>query len=207
MVKALIFDFDGTIADTLTMSVAAFNNAATQFNLPLITEDKLPILRDSGAKELFLKHFALSPIKLAKLIKKIQTTVKNQINEVKAIEGIPDLIHQLKKRDFKLGIVTSNSTENVELFLKNQNITAIDFIYSGKNLFNKNTIIDRAIKENDLDRQSTLYVGDEARDIEAAHQAGLKIIAVTWGFNSEKKLKEMKPEYLISKTSDLINII
>lgn len=52
-----------------------------------------------------------------------------------------------------------------------------------------------------------IYVGDETRDVEAAKKVGVKVIAVTWGINSEKILRKQNPDYLIVKPKELIEVL
>ena len=57
-----------------------------------------------------------------------------------------------------------------------------------------------------LHPSNVLYVGDEVRDIEAAKKAGIRIAAVTWGYNSKKALEAYKPDYLVTKPEELLQI-
>jgi len=63
------------------------------------------------------------------------------------------------------------------------------------------------LKERNFDPQSVFYVGDETRDVEAARKAGVKTIAVTWGFNGEDILKKQKPDYLARRPEELIALL
>lgn len=115
-------------------------------------------------------------------------------------------MQDLKKNNVKVDIVTSNSKENVLLFLEQWHIKGIDFIFSAKNLFGKAKVIKNLITKHQLEKESVIYVGDEIRDIEAAHQAKIKIIAVDWGFNSKKRLAQAKPDLLISQPKEILKI-
>ena len=82
-----------------------------------------------------------------------------------------------------------------------------DFIYSGVTIFGKTTIINNALKQNNLSSQQVIYVGDETRDIEASKKANIKVIAVAWGFNSHEVLAKQNPDFLIHQPMELLQVI
>ncbi len=205
MAKTIIFDFDGTIADSLALIVESFNNIAPAFNLPKIGKAEKRILRNYSVGEL-IKKFQISSLTLIRLITKIKTIQKQSIKKVSPNEGILKILQDLKKNNIRVGIVTSNSKKNVLLFLEQWHIKEIDFIFSEKNLFGKAKVIKNLIKKQKLVKDDVFYVGDEVRDIEAAHQAKIQIIAVDWGFNSKKRLAQAKPDFLISQPKEILKI-
>jgi HAD superfamily hydrolase (TIGR01549 family) len=205
-IKIIIFDFDGTLADTFDFLVKAFNQIAHQYNLPQIPNSEIKNLKNLSARELFQKY-PLSPWKLLKFSRHIRSELKQNIKEITPFPGIHKLLKNLKKSDIEIGIVTSNSKQNVELFLKNHNIDEIDFVYSEKNLFGKGRVLSSLIRKNKLNKNEVIYVGDEVRDIEAGKKADIKIVSVTWGLNSKSRLQRSSPDYLVNKPEDILKIL
>ena len=203
MTQVVIFDFDGTIANTLDSILKLFNEIASDYNLPIIKDSDKEKIRNFSAKEL-VKEYRISPWKLLQLTKDILPKLKKNIKDISIVEGMADVFQDLEKLEIKIGIVTSNSKENVELFLANQHISQIDFIHSEKSLFGKGRVLSHLIKEQKLNKERVVYVGDEVRDIEAARKAGIPVIAVTWGFNSEKRLQQSKPDYLVTNPQQIL---
>ena len=80
-------------------------------------------------------------------------------------------------------------------------------IYSAKNIFGKHRVIQKLMKERKLDAKTTIYVGDEVRDIEASKRVGIDIISVSWGLNSHEILAKYPPTYLIDKPEELNTIL
>lgn len=78
------------------------------------------------------------------------------------------------------------------------------FVYSGQNIFGKDKVINRLLKEQEINKALAVYIGDETRDVEAAQKLGMKVIAVTWGFNSKKVLQTLNPDAIVEKPQDLI---
>jgi phosphoglycolate phosphatase-like HAD superfamily hydrolase len=95
----------------------------------------------------------------------------------------------------------------VEKFLQINQLNVFEFVCSEKNIFNKASKLNHLLKKNKLDPQNVFYIGDETRDMEAAKEVGVKTVAVTWGFNSEKALLERQPDYLIRQPRDLVALL
>ena len=92
-----------------------------------------------------------------------------------------------------MGILTSNSSQNVKEFLKNHQLDVFDFTHSVSKFWGKSSGLKRLIRKYKLKPDHLLYIGDEIRDLEAAKKAGIRFAAVTWGYNSSKALKACHP--------------
>ena len=126
--------------------------------------------------------------------------------DIKLFEGVELILKQLRKR-YRLGIVSSNSEENIKKILKENGVDKLfDYIYSASSLFGKHKNLKRLIKKYKLNLEEVIYVGDEDRDILAAKKVGIKVVAVTWGYNSKEKLMKEKPDYLVSSPKELEKI-
>ncbi|OUL20368.1 HAD-IA family hydrolase [Nostoc sp. 106C] len=205
--KVIIFDFDGTIADTVHALVSIANRLALEFDYVQITPQELALLRNLTSREI-IKYSGISVLKIPFLLKKVKSELKNKIHEFKPIPGMKEALIELKAHGYKLGIITSNSKDNVTEFLKINDLGSLfDFIYSGVTIFGKTTIINNVLRQKQLKPQEVIYVGDETRDIEASKKANIKVIAVTWGFNSPEVLAKQKPDFLIHHPSELLRIL
>jgi phosphoglycolate phosphatase len=198
--KVIIFDFDGTIADTVDALVTIANRLAIEFGYVQITPEEFAILRSFTSR--------ISILKIPFLVKKVKSELKNKIPELKAINGIQEALTELKQQGNRLGIITSNSQDNVTEFLKINNLDSLfEFIYSGVTIFGKTTIINNVLRQKQLKPQEVIYVGDETRDIEASKKANIKVVAVTWGFNSPEVLAKQNPNFLINHPRELLEVI
>ncbi|ALF54611.1 carotenoid oxygenase [Nostoc piscinale CENA21] len=205
--KVIVFDFDGTIADTVDALVGIANRLATEFGYKQITPEQLAHLRNLTSREI-IKYSGVSLLKIPFLLRKVKSELKNKIHEFHPIPGIKEALTELQNHGYKLGIITSNSKENVTAFLNNHELDNLfDFIYSGVTIFGKTTIINNLLKQKQLSTQAVIYVGDETRDIEASKKANIKVVAVTWGFNSPEVLLKQKPDFLINHPSELLDVI
>ncbi len=205
--KVIIFDFDGTIADTVDALVVIANRLAVEFGFIQITPQELALLRNLTAREI-IKYSGISVFRIPFLVKKVKSELKNKIHEFKPIPGIREALIELQAEGYRLGIITSNSQENVTEFLKMNHLDSLfEFIYSGVTIFGKTTIINNVLKQKQLKPQDVIYVGDETRDVEASKKANIKVIAVTWGFNSHEALGKQKPNFLIDQPSELLGVL
>jgi phosphoglycolate phosphatase len=205
--KVIIFDFDGTIADTVDALVSIANRLAGEFGYIPITQEELALLRNLSSREI-IKYSGISILKIPFLVKKVKTELKNKIQELKPISGIQEALVALNNEGHRLGIITSNSLENVTAFIKVNDLDNLfEFIYSGVTIFGKTTIINNVLKQKQIKPQEVIYVGDETRDIEASKKANIKVIAVTWGFNSQEVLAKQNPDFLIHQPSQLLEVV
>jgi phosphoglycolate phosphatase-like HAD superfamily hydrolase len=206
-IKVIIFDFDGTIADTLDTLVTITNRLATEFSYKQTSPEDLAQIRNLSSREIVMQS-GISIFKIPFLLKKIKENLHTEIQRLNLIPGIMEALIQLKQEGNQLGILTSNSEENVRLFLKNQDMEELfSFVYSESTLFSKHKLIRKFMKQNFLSPEEIVYVGDETRDIESAKKINIKAIAVSWGFNSWEVLAKHKPEFLIDKPSELIEVM
>ncbi|BDA75538.1 HAD superfamily hydrolase [Calothrix sp. PCC 7716] len=205
--KVIIFDFDGTIADTVDALVSVANRLAADFGYIQITSEELSILRNLTSREI-IKYSGISIFKIPFLVKKVKSELKNKIPELKPIAGMQEALVELRNQGHRLGIITSNSQDNVAEFLRINNLDNLfEFLYSGVTIFGKTTIINNVLRQKQIKTQEVIYVGDETRDIEASKKANIKVVAVTWGFNSPEALAKQKPNFLINHPSELIHVV
>lgn len=204
MVKLIIFDLDGTIADTFDITVEIYNGLAAKYKLARITKNKK--LRDMGMREV-IRKFKIPFFKILPLTREHQKILSESIASVKIFPNLKNILLKLDK-NYKLGLITSNDKNNVLKFLRKNKIENIfDFIESGSPLFGKDKILKKIIKRTKYGRECIVYVGDEVRDIEAAKKVGIKIISVGWGFNSSSGLKKSNPDYFVEKPNILLHTI
>lgn len=204
MTFTLIFDFDGTLADTRETIFNILNNLAPIFHFRKVDKREALKLRHKESQEI-VKVFGISRIKLPWISKRAKADLSGQLSQVKPVYNIKPVVLRLKRMKFGIGILTSNSRENVLAFLKRNDLDVFDFIYSGSSIFGKAIVLKRLLKNRRL--KSVVYIGDETRDIEAAKKASIPIIAVSWGVNSAQILKKHKPDFLVRHPKQLIKIL
>ena len=207
MSKTIIFDFDGTIADTLDSVVRIVNDHAEHFGYKKVTKEDIPYLQGKKPREI-LSYLGISIFKLPLWIKKIHSEINKEISNMESTVNISPLLSELNNNEhFHLGILTSNTQENVKKFLDKNGLDFFDFIRTGKSVFGKSHMINKIIKQRHVNKNEAFYVCDEVRDIEAARKSGIRSIAVTWGYNTKGALMKENPDFLVDSPDELRNII
>ena len=204
--KTVIFDFDGTIADTLSPVVEIINEHAHEFGIDGIDKFEVRKFRNLSITYL-VKEFKFNVIHLPKLVSMIKRQLPKKLEKIKIFEGMSEVFTQLKDNKVQLGIVTVNNVKTVTDLLTDEQEKQFDFIFSTRSLFGKHKELNRIAKNYDLAKENTLYIGDEVRDIEAARKSGFKIAVVTWGYNSAELLEKHAADYLLHRPAQILDIV
>jgi phosphoglycolate phosphatase len=202
----IIFDFDGTIGDTFGVGLEIVNQLAGEFGFRRLEGDDIAKARNMRTAEL-LNFLKVPTRKLRKISARGTGELRCRMHEIQPLPGVPDLIRELHARGYQLGIVTSNTAENVRIFLGRHNLEFFDFVRSSSKILGKAREIRKALKEAGASRHEVLFVGDETRDIEACQKVKIRIAAVEWGYNTSESLASLKPEYQFSNPGDLLNLL
>jgi HAD superfamily hydrolase (TIGR01549 family) len=203
---SLIFDFDGTIADTLSAIVRLVNEHAKEINIKPLDETDVDELRGMSNLDI-IKKYKVPLLKVPYLVLRAQKELNHRIGEMSLFPGVKELVFDLKRRGIRLGILTSNSRENVQKFLKAHDLDVFDFIHAEQNFFGKNWALLHLLKKFNLKKEEVIYVGDEVRDIEACQKVSVPVIAVSWGFHRRKLLQDKLPTYLVDSPDEIRAIV
>ncbi len=204
--RILIFDFDGTIADTFATIVKISNELADEFQYKKMTMPEAQQMKNSTVKEM-ITQLEIPLLKIPLIIAKAKNELFKGISTIDPILGLKETLVELKALGIQLGILTSNSAQNVDEFLKNHELQLFDFIQTTSKIWSKDHHLSKIIESNNFNISEVIYVGDEARDIVAAKRSGVKAAAVTWGYNSPKALLAANPDYLINHPQELLTLV
>jgi phosphoglycolate phosphatase len=201
----IIFDFDGTIADSFGVIVDVFEKLTKQ-------PHKLTPAEIDGLRDLPLLSVAhrlgVSNWQIPFLLTRGRWKMAGRLREVMPFEGMPAVIEKLHAEGHELLIMSSNSHRNIKKFLKQHHLNNyfVD-IKGGVGMFGKPRALRRLLRSNNLKPKDCYYIGDETRDVEAALAVGTRSIAVLWGFARDEKLIELNPTANASSPQDIIRII
>jgi phosphoglycolate phosphatase len=202
----IIFDFDGTIVDSLPMMIEKFNILSDQFNFRKIQLEDIPVLRNLSSQQL-IKHLRIPIYKIPRILFQARKMMNADIPNLYPFENMYQLLYKLHQANITLGILTSNSTENVNLWLEINGMKQFfKFIHCGSHYFGKKRIINKIIKKYAIDKSHAYYIGDDTRDVDAAKKNAIYSIAVTWGFSSEEILIKHHPHYIARHPDDILRI-
>jgi HAD superfamily hydrolase (TIGR01549 family) len=205
--KTIIFDFDGTIANSFEETFNVYNELSKRFKCKPISPKEQQELRNKRPQEL-LKKYGITKLKLPLLLLKGRKKLQKKMGKIKPAKDMVKALKALKECGFKMGILTSNSKKNVKIFLENNELKNIfDFISTGKHLFGKSKSLQKILKKKKIPKNSVIYIGDETRDVEATKKAGIPIAAVSWGYNTPEILKSLSPTKLVETPKALVEYL
>src|SRR3989344_1121153 len=195
----LIFDFDGTIADSLDTFLKIVNKRLGS-NLTKIE------VRKKGTKKL-IKELKIPKLLLPFYVWRARREIQNFVSTLEPFKGMETVIRKLNKKH-ELAIITSNSKSNVIAFLTKHKLEkCFSEIDDSLAFFAKDKKIKKLLNSKALQSKDCIYIGDETRDVEAAKKAGVKPIAVTWGYESRKLLMKSKADYVADTPMELIRYL
>ncbi len=203
--KTLVFDFDGTIADTLPRILAISNRLAPDFGYRQVPDNEIEMLRSVRSREA-LKLLQIPMLRIPAIAIRMKAELQKEMHLIQPISSMKEVLIELGVT-YRLGIITSNSESNVEQFLNANDMAFFEFVYSSSSLFGKNRVLKRLLKKRQLQREDTIYIGDETRDVDAAQKTGIDMIAVSWGANTADALAQLNPQHLIHHPDGLLTLL
>lgn len=204
MIKAIIFDFDGTLADSQNTIMAIFQELIHR-PAPLASTE-IQELREHGARGV-LRQLGIKPWQVPGLLVRGRELFAQRIASVPLFAGVPAVIATLAKQ-YDLYVVSTNQDAAIaELLNDNHALHYFQKIYGNIGVWGKARVLKKLLKKHQYQPQECIYVGDELRDIIAARQAGIRIVAVGWGFNSPLALQKAQPDGLADTVQILPTII
>ncbi|MTI80433.1 MAG: HAD-IA family hydrolase [Firmicutes bacterium] len=206
MIKHVIFDFDGTIADSKDLAINLYNEVADKHNLTKVKDEDINYFSSLSIIER-CKLLNVPLYKIPMLAVELRKNYLESINMLKAFEGIKEVIWELLKEGYQLSIISSNSSDNIKQFLKNNQIDVFTSEYSASSIFGKDKKLSNFIKKYNLDSDEVIYIGDEHRDVDACKKSNVKVIAVTWGFDALELIEKANPDFIANTPKDILDVI
>lgn len=215
MIKAVIFDLDGTVSDTIS-TIAHFGNVALEHcGFPAIDENEYKYFAGDGKVKLLHRALAFYGADTEENFKKVEAKYDREyeadpIFETKPFDGLVCELQKLKNRGTKLAIL-SNKPDNVTVMVANELFGDLFSIVHGKreNIATKPDPEGANIlmEELGVTKEECVFVGDTNVDIRTAKNAGMKSIGVLWGFRDKKELSDAGADYIIEKISQIFETI
>lgn len=216
MIKACIFDLDGTLADTLSTIANYGNTALKAHSYKTIEIDTYKHLAGDGRNELIRRMLrAVGDEELKgyeKVGKTYDTLYENDvIGYTKPFEGMKDLLICLKKKHIKIAVLT-NKPNNV--------VPEIIEVLFGRGFFDaclgqtdnikRKPAPDGAlliVEQFNILPEECLYIGDTNVDMQTGNSAGMPTVGVLWGFRDKQELLDSGAKYIAEKPMDILSFI
>jgi phosphoglycolate phosphatase len=191
--RLAMFDFDGTLADSLPFFLRVFNQLAEQHGFRSIDPDMAHTYRSYGARRM-MEHVGLPAWKLPLVARSYISLVRQNAASISLFEHTDDLLLHLANKGVTLAIVSSNAYDNVSRILGTANTNLISQFECRMSIFGKAPRIRKVLKKTGIPCREAIYIGDQVADLEAARKEKVAFGAVSWGYAAIESLREHSPE-------------
>ena len=215
MIKACIFDMDGTLVNSLNSISYFANKALNKYGLSSIEVEEYKYMVGNGAKTLvkrMLEKLGADEELFEEVFSEYSTTYdKNFLYLTEPYDGIMDLLKELRRTSVKTAILSNKphiTAEKISAELFGDAL--IDICQGAIDTFPLKPDPDgvyEIIKELGLKKEECLYIGDTSTDMKTGKNAGLFTVGVLWGFRKKDELVENGADAVISHPSELLSII
>lgn len=202
--KLFLFDFDGVLVDSLEVYERRVRLCLEKIGTPIIQnrEDFLALFEDN-----FYEGIVKKGIDLAAFMNASKSIpAKDDYDQMAPFAPIFPVLQELKKNNI-LTVISSNISRVIHAILSRygfnrcfREVLGADYGYS------KEEKILHTLNSFQMEKDSTYYVGDTVGDIKEARLAGVKTVAVTWGWHNKERLETVSPDHLIETPDDLLKI-
>lgn len=204
MKPVIIFDFDGTIADSFDY---VFGFLRTQAGLP----EEFTAREAAPYHEMSMRKMAVNlgvpRWKLLFVYFKGRRAMRKHLQKVSPFDGMPEVISMLHKRGFKLYIVSANSGRNVHKFLRSNQLNSYFSTVKGNaSMWGKASLLEKLITRHNINREQCWLIGDEVGDMLAARAVRIHGMAVGWGF-ADKTTLLAAADKVVMHPEDIVKLL
>ncbi len=200
----VIFDFDGTLADTFQWFIGVINDVADRYRFKRVAKQDIESIRRLDAGNV-LKYLDVPLWKIPMIARHMRKLMAADIHRISLFQGVDGLLRGLSKKGITLALMSSNSYENVRTILGPQNAVLIDYYECGVSIFRKKAKLKKILSKSGIPHAKSIYIGDEIRDLKAAREAKILFGGVSWGYNSVESLKPLSPELLFESIDKILD--
>ena len=203
----ILFDFDGVLADTLADMLQFGQQGCNELGLNrIVTQDDLNSLEVMSIAT-FGQQLGVPSHLLDGFVRRFLERFSEKKAPPAIFKGLDEVVTKLSAKNI-IGIITGNSSQNVNLFLTEHGLDGhIRAIYGVDSPGSKAEKISFAQNRFAADGETVFMVGDSLSDIRAAREAGVKSIAVSWGHQSVDTLLRARPDALVHSPEELLEVI
>jgi HAD superfamily hydrolase (TIGR01509 family) len=208
MIRGIVFDFDGTIVDSMQMVFSALNDALKRRNLPTIEIELLGRMAGLPVIDIISSKVHITEAAAKEVEKDVFKTYTSFCRtSCQLLPHVESTLKTLKSKKIKLGLFTTTPTKPLMAVEKKFSLKDyFDIMIAKEDAENKPNPegLNKIVKEFGIRKDECLYVGDSPIDILTGKAAGIKAIAVTTGIATLQQLKETNPDGIISDLEKLL---
>jgi len=204
MNELFLFDFDGVLADSLDLYADAVARCLERIGTPIVKsrEDYLALFDGN-----FYESMAARGVDLAAFAQAAREIMPRiDYDAMKPYDGLIPVLAALQQ-DRLLAVISSNGRRTIRTMLERFGFAPyFREIFGSDFHFSKKEKIDHALEKYGVGREQAFYIGDTVGDIREARAAGVRSVAVTWGWHGRERLAAVNPDFLIDTPEELLAI-
>jgi len=205
MFKNVIFDWSGVVKDCFEAHVWSVGKMMEIFGGSAISREELKENWEQPYMNFWNKYFPELTLEEKQKVY-YEVLLRKDCPKSPAYAGIVDLIKEIKKRGAFLAIISSDSPKTLLPEIKEYGLENI-FSEVITDVHDKADGLNKIMVQNGHKKDETVFIGDSNHEVEVGKEAGIKTIAVTWGFSTEDKLKSKNPDYLVHNIKELEEVL
>ncbi len=204
--KLIIFDFDGTIADTAEIFIQVNNDHYKEYGTKFVSQEDVAALKKMSDRQA-LAFLDINTIEFFLIARRFLKEIHAFMHTAPIYNGMKDLLAHFHSQGKMTAIVSRNSVKNIQVFFKANNIDHISQIYAETFLNRKPKIIKKILKHHKLSSEQAVFIGDRLSDMHAAQKVGMDFIFVTWGYGDASKVSQNELKYIANTPQDLKKLL
>ncbi len=202
----IIFDFDGTLADTWDLVAEELAANAHRLRVKQLDRARIEALRRQPTQEVF-RALGVRWWQLPRVVAQLRRRAGELAGRVKLFPGMEDVVIELAKAGHVLAVVSSNAEPTVREVLGPALCARFALFSCSSSVFGKASKFRALRRRAGVATASVVAVGDETRDLDAAKAAGITGMAVEWGYNDPALLRDLAPERTAASPGDLLSML
>ncbi len=211
--RGVIFDLDGTIANTLPDIAAAVNLGLASFALPERPLDEIRMMVGEGLPTLCKRALSRHPdIPLSEMVGRVMSYYRqHRLDNTAPFEGIPELLDELTARGVPMAVLTNKPHEHtvaiMEALFNRWRFTAIEgYKEESRRKPDPRTALE-IVQRLGVPPGQVLMVGDSRTDILTAINAGMVPVGVNWGYRPREEMVAAGAKHMLNKPAELLAIL
>ena len=200
--RLVIFDFDGTLADSFGWLRGSLNDVAVRYGFRTVDDDEVEMLRGRDTRAI-IRHLGVPMRRMPLIARHMRQRAARAADEIRLFEGADETLRRLADGGVMLAVVSSNGERTVRRILGPETGALISRFGCGASIFGKAAKFRRVLTCSGVAPRRVICIGDEVRDIEAARSLGLDAGAVTWGYATADVLRAHAPTMVFERMDEI----
>lgn len=203
--RLALFDFDGVLADSAAWFTAQLPDLARRHGFRAPGAEEIERLRRLPTRDV-VKALNVSPFRLPGIASDLRRRMAAEADRIALFPGVPDMLRRLHDGGVLVAVVSSNSEANVRTVL-GADAALVSAFSCGSSLFGKGGRFSALLRKLDVEPGQACAVGDEVRDVEAAHHARIAAMAVAWGYGALEALTAAVPDHVVHSPAEAAEVL